>query len=55
MTRSDLVRLLAERRKLDVARAENIMAVLRNDIGSALRRGERFEVRGFGTFSVRRR
>ncbi len=53
MIRSDLIRRVAEKRKLDRTKAVLIVTAVLDGIGAALRHGERFEIRGFGTFSAR--
>jgi integration host factor subunit beta len=56
MTKSELVRRLAESnlhlRKRDV---EIIVIAIFSEIAAALARGDRVELRDFGTFSVKRR
>lgn len=56
MTKSELVRILAAANpQLHHDEAERIVAVLFEHIIAALARGERVELRGFGTFTVRHR
>jgi integration host factor subunit beta len=56
MTRSDLITSLAARFPLLVAKdTEAAVATILNAVSSALIRGERVEVRGFGSFSLNAR
>ena len=54
MIKSELVKRIAERRPLLFERqVEKVVNVVLNEIASALVRGDRVELRGFGVFSVR--
>jgi integration host factor subunit beta len=56
MTKSDLIKRLAEANPhLYVRDIERIVATIFEEIGSALARGDRVELRGFGAFSIRSR
>jgi len=56
MTRSDLVQVLAERfAQLGPRDAELAVKTILNAVGAALAKGQRIEVRGFGSFSVSKR
>ena len=56
MTKSELIMRLAERNEHLLKReAERIVLIIFDEIGAALERGDRVELRGFGTFSVKRR
>lgn len=56
MLRSELVAKLAtEYPHLRPEHLERAVAVILDEIAHALARGERVELRGFGTFSIRRR
>ena len=56
MTKSELIRRLAKLNPHLYERdVERIAATVFDEIGAALSRGDRVELRGFGTFSVRRR
>lgn len=56
MTRSDLVELLAERfGDLPARDAEAAVRAILDAMGSALERGHRIEIRGFGSFAVNHR
>ena len=54
MTRSDLIQRLAEKQKVSWQRAEVLVEAVFAGMEQSLRRGERIEIRGFGTFQVRR-
>ena len=53
MTRADLIERLAQKRKLGLRQAELVIEAIFDSAAAALHRGERVEVRGLGTFSVR--
>lgn len=56
MTRSELIAGLAEDNPhLTMADVEKIVSALFDEMTSALSRGERVELRGFGAFTVKRR
>jgi integration host factor subunit beta len=56
MTKSDLVKRLAEANPhLYLRDIERIVATVFEEITSALARGDRVELRGFGAFSIRDR
>ena len=56
MTKSELVQRLAESHPHLYHRdVERIVSTVFEEIGSALERGDRVELRGFGTFSVKHR
>lgn len=56
MVRSDFIALLAKKYpQFRVTEVEAMFDVILNDIQTALIRGERVELRGFGTFSVKTR
>lgn len=50
MTKSELVEALARRESVPMATAEVVVNVLFNAVRDALVRGERVEIRGFGSF-----
>jgi integration host factor subunit beta len=54
MTKSDLVRLVSEEKKLSKARAETLVNRVFDCIEDALKRDERVEIRGIGSFETRR-
>ena len=53
MTKSDLIDVLCETQKLPKGRAELLVHVIFDALEAALRRGERIEIRGFGSFELR--
>lgn len=53
MTKSDLIDMLCESQKLPKGRAELLVNVIFDSMEAALRRGERIEIRGFGSFEIR--
>ncbi len=56
MTKSELIQRLAEMNPgLKLQDAERIVGTVFGEISSALSRGDRVELRGFGSFSVRER
>ncbi|WP_207482112.1 integration host factor subunit beta [Arenibaculum pallidiluteum] len=56
MTKSELIQRLSERYPdLYQRDVERIVSTIFDEIGEALARGDRVELRGFGAFSVKRR
>ena len=53
MTKSDLIQRIADKLKLPTARAESIVNTVFGAMTDSLVRGDRIEIRGFGTFEVR--
>ena len=53
MTKSDLIEILCETQKLPKGRAELLVNTLFDSMEASLRRGERIEIRGFGSFEIR--
>ena len=53
MTTADLVERLAEKTQMSVQRAEFVVNAVFGCMEQSFRRGERIEIRGFGTFQVR--
>src|SRR5215471_6029882 len=53
MTKSDLIDVLCETRKMPKGRAELLINVIFDSMEATLRRGERIEIRGFGSFEIR--
>lgn len=51
MNKSELVEKLAERAKITKKRAEQVVNLVFDQMSEALRRGERIEIRGFGSFT----
>ena len=56
MTKSELIaRLAAKHPHLYLRDVERVVTAVFDEIGNALARGDRVELRGFGAFSVKRR
>ncbi len=53
MTKSDLIQILSQRQKVSKTRAEVLVDTIFKCMEQSLRRGERIEIRGFGSFEVR--
>jgi integration host factor subunit beta len=53
VTKSDLIERLSESLKLPKGKAEAVVNVMFDSMTTALERGERIEIRGFGSFEVR--
>ncbi len=53
MTKSDLIELVASRLHLPKGKAELIVNCIFDAMEDALKRGERIEIRGFGSFEIR--
>ena len=53
MTKSDLIDVICETQKLPKGRAELLVHVIFDALEAALKRGERIEIRGFGSFELR--
>jgi integration host factor subunit beta len=53
MTKSDLVDHLCSHQKMAKGRAEQIVNTIFDSMEAALKRGERIEIRGLGSFEVR--
>lgn len=51
MNKSELVEKLAERAKITKKRAEQVVNLIFEQMTQALERGERIEIRGFGSFT----
>jgi len=54
MTKSDLINHVSHERNIPAARAESIVNAIFDAIETTLQRGERIEIRGFGSFEIRR-
>src|SRR5215470_20318871 len=54
MTKSDLIELVANKLHLPKGKAELIVNSIFDSMEESLRRGERIEIRGFGSFEIRR-
>jgi integration host factor subunit beta len=55
MNKSELVDFVSQKRNLPRKRAEQLVELVFDLMVDALKRGERIEVRGFGSFEVRHR
>lgn len=53
MTKSELIETVANRLKLPKGKAELIVNCLFDSMEASLKRGERIEIRGFGSFEIR--
>jgi integration host factor subunit beta len=53
MTKSDLIDVLCETQKMPKGRAELLVNVIFDSMEASLKRGERIEIRGFGSFEIR--
>ena len=53
VTKSDLIEQLSEALKLPKGKAELVVNTIFDSMVAALQRGERIEIRGFGSFEVR--
>jgi integration host factor subunit beta len=54
MIRSGLVQLIGKKNKIEMLRAELVVETIFDCLKAALQRGERIEIRGLGSFHVRR-
>jgi len=54
MTKSDLAQKVAEKLKLSTGRSEFLVNTIIDVLADALTKGERIELRGFGSFEVRK-
>jgi integration host factor subunit beta len=55
MTKANLVEIVAESADVPRKQADEVVQVVLNSIVSALRRNEKVELRGFGSFRIRQR
>ena len=53
MTKSDLIEAVANQLKLPKGKAELVVNCIFDSMEVALKRGERIEIRGFGSFEIR--
>ena len=53
MKKSDLIEMIAERNQLNKTQTQQVVEDVLEQIATALARGEKIDLRGFGTFSVR--
>ena len=54
MNKSDLINVVRERAGLSRKEAEQAVLIFFNEISSSLEKGDRVEIRGFGSFTVKR-
>jgi integration host factor subunit beta len=55
LTRNEIVRRLAERTVLTVAEARTVVETIIESVTNAIQKGDKVELRGFGTFRTRQR
>jgi integration host factor subunit beta len=55
MTKSDMAEKLAEKLNITKQQAETIINLFTNSIVEALSKGDKVEIRGFGSFRIRHR
>jgi integration host factor subunit beta len=55
MTKSHLIRLLATQRNISTADSQTVVETIFESIAEALERGDKAELRGFGTFGLKER
>jgi integration host factor subunit beta len=53
MTKADLIAVIADKLKFPWARAELLVDVVFGSMEQSMSRGEKIEIRGFGSFTVR--
>jgi len=53
ITKSELIELISDRRKLPKGKAEQIVNSIFDSMIETLKRGDGIEIRGFGSFTVR--
>lgn len=53
MNRSDLIKVLREKTGLKITKAEEVVHTVFNSMSNALAKGDRVEIRGFGSFKVK--
>jgi len=54
MNRSDLIKILSKEAGLTVRKAEDVVNTIFNGMTDALAKGDRVEIRGFGSFKVKK-
>jgi integration host factor subunit beta len=55
MTKAELVEKLATKIKLNRKQAKNVINAMTQSISDSLARGDKVEIRGFGSFHIRKR
>jgi integration host factor subunit beta len=53
MNRSDLIKILSKKTGLTVKKAEDVVNTVFNGMADALAKGDRVEIRGFGSFKIK--
>ncbi len=53
MNKSDLIEALSRDAELPIGKAEEVVKTVFNTMANALAKGDRVEIRGFGTFKVK--
>jgi integration host factor subunit beta len=53
MNKPDLIDVVAHRRNISLKRSEEVIGVIFDCMAGALSSGDRIEIRGFGSFTVR--
>jgi len=53
MNRSELIEVVANRRRLTLKKAEDVVNTIFSAMSDALCQGDRIEIRGFGSFVIR--
>ena len=53
MTKAELVEKLASKIKLNRKQAKNVINAMTQSISDSLARGDKVEIRGFGSFQIR--
>src|SRR6185436_14762554 len=54
MTKSDLIEVVAEKLQIPKGKAEQIVNCIFDSMEESLKNGQRIEIRGFGSFEIRR-
>ena len=54
MTKGELIEIIAQREDFNLKRAELVVNTLFSSMSRALENGDRVEIRGFGSFEVRK-
>jgi integration host factor subunit beta len=53
MNRSDLIKILSKETGLTIRKSEDVVNTIFNGMADALAKGDRVEIRGFGSFKVK--
>lgn len=54
MNKSELIKALAEQKKIHIEESTKIVTAFMDSIKEALLRGDRVEIRGFGSFKIKK-